>query len=78
MREPITEANRDKAMSGPDITENEHEVVLHEEHVVANTEVVPKERVRLEKERVTDEEPVEADLRKEQIEVEGERAGRKR
>jgi uncharacterized protein (TIGR02271 family) len=30
-REPVTEANRDAAMSGPDISEAEHEVTLHEE-----------------------------------------------
>jgi stress response protein YsnF len=27
-REPITEANADQAMSGPEISEEEHEVVL--------------------------------------------------
>lgn len=70
-REPITSENVDEAMSGPEISEGEHEVTLHEEHVVANKEVVPKERVKLEKETVTDEEPVSADLRKERVEVEG-------
>ncbi len=30
-REPITDANREQALSGADITEGEHEVVLHEE-----------------------------------------------
>ncbi|MDP9404041.1 MAG: PRC and DUF2382 domain-containing protein [Actinomycetota bacterium] len=70
-REPITSDNLDKAMSGPEISEAEHEVTLHEEQVVANTEVVPKERVRLEKDVVTDEEPVSAELRKERIDIEG-------
>ena len=74
-REPVDETNIDAALRGPEIAEAEHEVVLHEEHAVAATEVVPKERVRLEKETVVDEEQVEADLRKEQIEVEGD-AGR--
>src|SRR6185312_13654127 len=34
-REPITDANRDDALDGPDISEEEHELVLHEEEVVA-------------------------------------------
>ena len=74
-REPVDATNIDAALRGPEIAEAEHEVVLHEEHAVAATEVVPKERVRLEKETVVDQEQVEADLRKEQIAVEGD-AGR--
>ena len=70
-REPITEGNVDQAMSGAAISESEHEVVLHEEEAVANTRVQPKERIRLEKDVVMGEEQVEADLRKERIEVEG-------
>jgi len=70
-REPITDGNIDRAMSGPEIAENEYEVVLHEEKVVTDTEVVPKERIRLDKEVVTDEQEVGADLRHEHIEVEG-------
>jgi uncharacterized protein (TIGR02271 family) len=69
--EPITDANADAAMSGPDLSEEEHEIVLSEEVPVVDTQVVPKERVRLEKERVTDQERVDADLRKERIEAEG-------
>jgi len=30
-REPVTEANREQALDGPEISEEEHEVVLHEE-----------------------------------------------
>jgi len=70
-REPITDANVGDAMSGPEITESEHEVVTHEERPVVTTETVPKERVRLEKETVTDQETVSGDVRKERIEVEG-------
>jgi uncharacterized protein (TIGR02271 family) len=70
-REPITDGNIDQAMSGAEITESEHTEVLHEEVPVTNTNVVPKERVRLDKEVVTDEERVEADLAKERIEAEG-------
>jgi uncharacterized protein (TIGR02271 family) len=68
-REPITDANRDAALSGPDLTEEEHEVVLHEEQVTVDRAVVPKERVRLEKDTFTEEERVSEEVRKEQIET---------
>ena len=71
-REPVTDATMDRAMAGPDITESEHEVILHEEEAVANTRVQPKERIRLDKEVVTDQEQVSADLRKERVEVQDE------
>jgi uncharacterized protein (TIGR02271 family) len=70
-REPITDANRDQALSGADITESEHEVVLHEEEPVVEKRVLPKERVRLDKDTVTDEREVSEEVRKEQIETEG-------
>jgi uncharacterized protein (TIGR02271 family) len=72
-REPITDANRDAALSGTDITEDEHEVVLHEEEVVAEKKVVPKERVRLEKDAVTDEREVNETVRRERFEVDEDR-----
>jgi len=71
-REPITEGNLDEAMSGPEISESEHEVVLHEEEVVIEKRTVPKERVRLAKDTSTDEEQVSEEIRKERIEAEGE------
>ncbi len=70
-REPITEANIDRAMSGPELSEEEHEVTLMEEKPVVSKETVPVERVRLEKEQVTMQETVTGQVRKEQIEVEG-------
>jgi uncharacterized protein (TIGR02271 family) len=73
-REPITDANVGDATSGPDISEEEHEVVLHEEEVVTEKRAVPKERVQLGKDTVTDEREVSETVRKEQVEVdEGER-----
>ncbi len=72
-REPITDANRGSAESGPSISEEEHEVVLHAEEVVVQKEAVPVERVRLDKETVTDQETVTEEVRKEQIEMEGDR-----
>ncbi|HSK55137.1 MAG TPA: PRC and DUF2382 domain-containing protein [Jiangellales bacterium] len=68
-REPITDANRGSATSGPAISEEEHEVVLHEERPVVDTEAVPVERVRLDKETVTDQEKVAGDVRKERIDT---------
>ena len=68
-REPITDANVDAATSGPDISEEEHEVVLREEEPVVEKRVVPRERVRLDKDTVTGEERVAEELRQEQIEV---------
>jgi uncharacterized protein (TIGR02271 family) len=69
-REPITDDNVDQAMAGPDISEDEHEVALHEEEVVAEKRAVPKERIRLEKDAVTDEREVSDTVRKERIDVE--------
>src|SRR5829696_6725720 len=71
-REPITDANRDAATSGPDISEEEHEVILREEEPVVEKRVVPRERVRLDKETVTGEERVAEQIRKEQIDVDHE------
>jgi uncharacterized protein (TIGR02271 family) len=67
--EPITDANLDAATSGPEISEDEHEVVLREEEPVVEKRVVPRERVRLDKDTVTGEERVAEQVRKEQIEV---------
>jgi uncharacterized protein (TIGR02271 family) len=67
-REPITDANIDQAMDGPDITEEEHEVTLTAERPVVETETVPVERVRLGKETVTEQQTVGGEVRKEQVE----------
>jgi uncharacterized protein (TIGR02271 family) len=68
-REPITDANRDAAMSGGDITEEEHEVTLHAEQPVVQKETVPVERVRLGTETVTENQNVTEQVRKEQIDT---------
>ncbi len=64
-REPITDANRDEALSGPEITEAEHEVILHEERPVVETRTVPVERVSLKADEVTEEQTVSGEVRKE-------------
>jgi uncharacterized protein (TIGR02271 family) len=68
-REPITDANVGNATDGPAISEEEHEVVLHEERPVVEKQAVPKERVRLDTETVTEEQTVSEQVRKEQIEL---------
>ena len=70
-REPITDANIGNAMDGPAISEEEHEVTLHAERPVVAKEAVPVERVRLDKQTVTEHETVTEGLRKEEVEVDG-------
>jgi uncharacterized protein (TIGR02271 family) len=69
--EPITDGNVGQALDGPAISEEEHEVVLHEERPVVETTAEPVERVRLGTEVTTEEETVTGEVRKEQIEAEG-------
>jgi uncharacterized protein (TIGR02271 family) len=69
--EPVTDGNVGAATSGPDLSEEEHEVVLREERATVDKTVEPVERVRLGTETVAEEETVTEEVRKEQIEVEG-------
>ena len=68
-REPITDANRGAAESGPAISEEEHEVVLHAEQPAVHKEAVPVERVRLDTETVTEQATISDEVRKEQIDI---------
>ena len=68
-REPITDANAGDALSGAELTEDEHEVTLHAEEPVVSKHTEPVERVRLETETVTDTESVSEEVRKEQIDT---------
>jgi len=68
-REPITEANRDAALSGPEITEAHHEVNLTEERAIAAKETVPIERIRLGKQTEVHQQNVGAELRKEHVDL---------
>ena len=67
-REPITDANRDDALAGADLNDAEHEVTLHAERPVVEKETVPVERVRLDTETVTDQETVNEEVSREEIE----------
>ena len=77
-REPITDANAGAATDGPAISEEEHEVVLHEEQAVVDKQAVPKERIRLDKDTHVEEEQVNETVRSERIDVDGDqgRTGR--
>ncbi|MEH0108218.1 PRC and DUF2382 domain-containing protein [Tersicoccus sp. MR15.9] len=68
-REPITDANRGAAEDGPELSDEEHEVVLHEERPVIEKEVVPVERVRVGKETVEETTTVSDQVRKEEIDT---------
>lgn len=68
-REPVSDADRDAASGDLTLSEDEREVLLHEEEVVAEKRTVPKERVRLGKHARTDHEVVEGDVDREDIEV---------
>jgi uncharacterized protein (TIGR02271 family) len=77
-REPITDANIGRALDGPAISEEEHELTLHADRPVVSTEAVPVERVRLGTETVADQETVSGEVRKEQIEFDEPTSGRDR
>jgi uncharacterized protein (TIGR02271 family) len=68
-REPITEANVGDAVAGPDLSEEEHEVVLTSERVVVGKETVPVERVALGTETVTEQQRVSEEVAHEEIEL---------
>ena len=74
-REPITDGNVDAATSGADLTEEAAEITLSQEEVVIDKKVVPKERVRLDKDVVVEERQVDETVRKEQIEVDEQNDG---
>jgi uncharacterized protein (TIGR02271 family) len=64
-REPIPPGERGQAQVG----EDEATIELREERPVVDKQVVPKERIRVGKEVVTDEEQVSEEVRKEEVDV---------
>jgi uncharacterized protein (TIGR02271 family) len=77
-REPITDQNRDAALSGGELTEEEHEVTLHQEEPVVEKRTVPKERVRLDKDVEIEDRTVSEDVRREQIDIDDDTTTRDR
>ena len=68
-REPITDANVDRATDGPSISEEEHEVVLHEEEVVAEKRACPRSACASTRTPRSTRRPSTRRSRKEQIDV---------
>jgi uncharacterized protein (TIGR02271 family) len=77
-REPITEANRDAALAGPELSEAEHEAVITEERPVVQKETVPVERVRLTTDQVKYQENVNVPVRAERIEADPDDGAKRR
>ncbi|MFJ9078417.1 DUF2382 domain-containing protein [Streptomyces sp. NPDC102278] len=67
VREPVREGER---VRGGAIGEAESEVTLHAERAVTRKETVPVERVRLETDKVTEQQEVSDTVRKEQVRYE--------
>ncbi|MEU9420891.1 PRC and DUF2382 domain-containing protein [Streptomyces sp. NPDC048272] len=67
VREPVREGER---VRGGGIGEAESEVTLHAERAVTRKETVPVERVRLETDKVTEQQEVSDTVRKEQVRYE--------
>jgi stress response protein YsnF len=75
--EPITSENYDAATSGADISDEAHELTLHEERPVVEKTTEPVERVRLTTAAQTHQETVSEEVRREQIEADGDIADRR-
>ncbi len=69
-REPVTGAERGTTY---DIGEEEQEVTLHREEPHVTKESVPVEKVRLGKEKVTEDETISGEVRREKFDIEEER-----
>ena len=69
-REPITDANRDAATTGDQLTEAQHEVTLHEDEITVDKQTVPKERVRMHTDVNTEQREITEQIAKEHIDTE--------
>jgi len=56
-REPITDADAGLVPPEPTSSDDAHDVVVHEEHLVIEKRVVPTERVRMRKETIIEDRP---------------------
>lgn len=70
-REAITGQNPEGTGEDPEVADEAHEIILYAEEVVIEKRVVPRERVRISKELITEERVVAEELRKERIETDG-------
>ncbi|TDC77799.1 DUF2382 domain-containing protein [Micromonospora sp. KC606] len=76
VHEPITEANRGDIR--PDIRDEQREMELRAERPVVSKEQVPVERVRLAKDEVVEEQPIDEQVRRERIDAEVPEPARRR
>ncbi|OKI09171.1 hypothetical protein A6A06_00090 [Streptomyces sp. CB02923] len=78
-REKISEADRRKGRDRqPELGDGELDVTLYEEQVVVRKENVPVERIRLETERVTEQQEVNTEVHREEVEFDdGKGTGRR-
>lgn len=70
-REPIEAKDFTSDGQPHDFADDETEFVLYEERPIVTTESVPVERIRLEKEMVTEQQTIHQKLRKEQVDIAG-------
>lgn len=68
-REPIAEGDAG-SLDGAEPSDEVHEMILHEERLVIETQVVATERVRIRKETVTEERLLSEEVRREQVVIE--------
>ncbi len=68
-REPITADNMGDAMHGADLSSDEMEIELSSEEVTVDKTVVPKERIRLDKDVEVEERQLSETVRKEQVDI---------
>ena len=68
-REQIPEDQQHRTSSEASIGESEQEIILHEEKPVVNKEAVPVERIRLNTEKVTEEQTVQDQVRRERFDI---------
>lgn len=68
-REPITDANIGDALGGPELSSEEHEVILTGERIVTSKETVPVERVALGTEAKISQQEVTEEVAHEEIEL---------
>lgn len=76
-REPIGESERGSMPATSSLSEEEQEVVLHEDHPTVTKESVPVERIRMRTELVTEERTVQDEVRRERFDVQDQTGGGK-
>ncbi len=69
VREPVTSENWDESGRGPAMTEDQQEVVLHQEVPTVEKETIPREHVRMSKDQETTKRTVNGEIRKERVDV---------